>query len=119
MAAIRKKKSSSRRHRHEPDPRAARIGARIRELRDEKALSFADAVAATGLGKGTLSELERGLVVPTVSTLARIAEVLEVTVADLVVDDSPRERVFEALRRLPKSVAAKVLADVKLRANRA
>ncbi len=85
-------------HRLEPDPLAARVGARIRRLRAEKDFTFDAFVGETGLGRGYVSELERGLVVPTVGTLARVAAALEVTLADLVLGDTDRERLFEELR---------------------
>ena len=56
-------------------------------------------VEETGLGRGYVSELERGLVIPTIGTLARVAKALDVTVADLVVGESDRERLFVELRR--------------------
>lgn len=86
------------RRRSEPDPLAARVGARIRELRRELAFTFDAFVGETELGRGYVSELERGLVVPTIGTLARIARALDVTLADLVVEDTDRERLFVELR---------------------
>ena len=65
------------------------------------------------MGRGYLSELERGLVVPTVTTLARVAEALEVTIADLVVGDSPREQLFEVTRDLPTKVVDDLLARAR------
>ena len=92
------------RHRGEPDPLAARVGERIRRLRKEAEFTFDAFVEESGLGRGYLSELERGLVVPTIGTLARVAKALELTVADLVVGDSERERLFEELRDAPNNV---------------
>lgn len=82
----------------EPDPFAAVIGARVRGLRRAADFSFDAFVEETGLGRGYISELERGLVVPTVGALARVAAALDVTVADLVLGDSDRERLFDELR---------------------
>jgi len=92
-------KKRTGRHRIVPDPLAARIGQRIRTLRKVEAFGFDAFVEETGLGRGYVSELERGLVVPTIGTLARIAAALDVTVADLVVGESDRERLFQELRR--------------------
>lgn len=86
------------RHRRAPDALAARVGARVRTLRRDANYTFDAFVEETGLGRGYISELERGLVVPTVGTLARLAAALEVTVADLVLGDSERERLFDELR---------------------
>lgn len=62
-------------------------------------------MSKTGLGRGYVSELERGLVVPTVGTLARVAAALGVTVADLVAGDGEREAIFEILRDKPELVS--------------
>ncbi len=95
------------RHRKKPDPVARTVGARVRLLRLEKGFNFDAFVGETELGRGYVSELERGLVVPTVQVLARIAAVLEVTMADLVVGTSVREQLFEAARHLsPADVRA-------------
>lgn len=91
-------RSARSRHRHVPDPLAERVGARVRTLRRDADYSFDAFVEETGLGRGYISELERGLVVPTIGTLARLAAALDVTVADLVLGDSDRERLFEELR---------------------
>src|SRR5262245_7775712 len=97
MGAVRKKRVG--RHRREPDPLAARIGHRIRALRKSEDLGFDAFVEETSLGRGYVSELERGLVIPTIGTLARVAKALDVTIADLVIGESDRERLFQDLRR--------------------
>lgn len=99
----------SGRHRTEPDPLAARIGQRVRALRIAEEFGFDAFVEETGLGRGYVSELERGLVIPTIGTLARVAKALDVTVADLVVGDSDRERLFHELRRAD----AKLLRELR------
>jgi transcriptional regulator with XRE-family HTH domain len=86
------------RHRGHPDPLAAHVGSRIRKLRQEAEFTFDAFVEETNLGRGYLSELERGLVVPTIGTLARVARALELTIADLVIGDTERERLFDELR---------------------
>lgn len=108
MATTRRRSSSTARspsdrragvrHRGQPDPLAARIGQRIRRFRQEAEFTFDAFVEETNLGRGYLSELERGLVVPTVGTLARVAKALEMTIADLVLGDTDRERLFDELR---------------------
>jgi len=95
------------RHRSKPDLLAKAVGARVRRLRDEKKFTFDAFVEETGLGRGYISELERGLVVPTITSLAKLARALEVTIADLVLGDSARERLFAVSRQLDdKGVAA-------------
>jgi transcriptional regulator with XRE-family HTH domain len=89
------------RHRGQPDPLAARVGLRIRALRKSADFTFDAFVEETRLGRGYLSELERGLVVPTIGTLARVARALELTIADLVLGETERERLFDELRSVP------------------
>jgi transcriptional regulator with XRE-family HTH domain len=61
-----------------------RIGAlrEIRALRLEAEFTFDALVEETGLGRGHVSELERGTVVPTIGTLAKVASALQLTLAD-------------------------------------
>ena len=103
--SVKKKKTGARavkrsgRHRLEPDPLAARIGQKVRAMRTAEEFGFDAFVEETGLGRGYVSELERGLVIPTIGTLARVAKALDVTLADLVLGDTDRERLFTELRR--------------------
>ena len=106
-------RSRSGKHRAKPDPIARAVGARIRQLRKERGFVFDAFVEETGLGRGYISELERGLVVPSLHTLARVAKALELTVADVVLGTSPREQLFEAARDLPAKVVAELLAHVR------
>ena len=95
------------RHRTKPDPLARAVGARVRKLRKERDFTFDAFVEETGLGRGYISELERGMVVPTITALAKVAAALELTVADLVLGESLRERLFEVARGLDdKQVSA-------------
>lgn len=102
------------RHRVEPDPLAAKIGARIRRLRKAADVSFDAFVEETGLGRGYISELERGLVVPTVGALSRVASALGVTMADLVLGDTERERVFDELREHRTAVIREIRERLKV-----
>lgn len=101
------------RHRGHPDPLAARVGQRIRQLRKAAEFTFDAFVEETNLGRGYLSELERGLVVPTIGTLARVARALELTIADLVIGETDRERLFEELRDVPASGIREVRERVR------
>jgi transcriptional regulator with XRE-family HTH domain len=84
------------RHRKRPHPLAKAIGQRVNALRDSQGYSYDAFVEEVGLGRGYISELERGLVLPTVASLAAIAGALEVTIADLVLGDTLREQLFAA-----------------------
>ncbi|MBK7397262.1 MAG: helix-turn-helix transcriptional regulator [Myxococcales bacterium] len=93
-------------------PLARRIGARIRALREEAGLTIERLAYEASpsedaednrfrISKGHLSSLERGLVVPTIATLERLAVRLEVHLADLVIDPaaSTREQVIDLTRK--------------------
>lgn len=59
-----------------------RIGAAVRRARGPRSQAWLG--EATGLGQAAISDIERGKVEPKLGTLARLCEVLEVDVADLV-----------------------------------
>lgn len=59
-------------------PLALAVGTRVRELRETRDVSLNALARTTGLGKGTLSELETGRRNPTIETLYAITTALEV-----------------------------------------
>lgn len=63
--------------RRSPDPFAAQLGERIRQLRKERKMSLNELARASGLSRGHLSDLEHGKVVMTIGTLASLAGGLE------------------------------------------
>ncbi|MCA9665988.1 MAG: helix-turn-helix domain-containing protein [Myxococcales bacterium] len=110
----RRTRGSRKQHREEPDPLAAKVGARIRQLRDECEISFDAFVEEAEIGRGHLSELERGLVVPTLSTLAKLARALEIELLDLLTfpEDSPRQAAVDLTRQLPQAQIRALLRDL-------
>lgn len=91
--------------RRAPDPLALRIGQRIRKLRQDAGLSLEKLAYESELGsKGHLSDVERGLTRPTVSTLKVLADRLGVALLDLVTfpEDDERQRLVDGLRHLPE-----------------
>lgn len=88
---------------------SAAIGARIRELRQAQGTSLATLAASTGLGKGTLSELERGQRNPTLDTLFAIATYLEVPLSDLLAEERFPGPAGESARAQGQSIDAKLL----------
>jgi len=92
--------ATARRHRTKPDPLAKVVGERIRNLRKQQDFRFDAFVEETGLGRGYVSELERGLVVPSIHSLSKVARALGLTLADIVVGETRREALFEATRGL-------------------
>lgn len=99
--------------RQTPDPLALRIGRRIRELRQQAGLSLEKLAYESELGsKGHLSDLERGLTRPTITTLQALADRLGVALLDLVSfpEDGARERLVDALRSVPGEEIEELLA---------
>ncbi|WP_159502268.1 helix-turn-helix domain-containing protein [Microbacterium sp. 18062] len=66
------------------DDAAARLGARIRELRTARRLTLVQLAAATELSHPFLSQLERGLAQPSLASLRRIALALETSPIELI-----------------------------------
>ncbi len=60
------------------------IGKRIKSLREEKGIPQQDLAAKCNLEKSNLSRLEAGGTNPTIYTLKRIADNLEVSLSDIV-----------------------------------
>lgn len=98
--------------RTEPDALAKRIGARVRELRRERAMTLEALAWETEIGKGHLSDLERGLTVPNVATLRALSEALGCSLADLVTfpEASSRAELADVVRQLSDADARRVLA---------
>jgi transcriptional regulator with XRE-family HTH domain len=100
-------------HRTRPDPKAKAVGERVRQLRKEKDWTFDAFVEELGLGRGYVSELERGLLVPGLHVLHKLADALEVTVGDLVPGDSIRAEIYEATRNVPEVDLRPLLEQVR------
>jgi transcriptional regulator with XRE-family HTH domain len=67
-----------------PVDESALLGPRIRELRLKAKMTLTDLAKATGVSIGTLSQLERGLVSPTVRTVFTVGNALGVPPAWLI-----------------------------------
>ncbi|MGO4455728.1 helix-turn-helix domain-containing protein [Streptomyces sp. M-16] len=65
--------------RPEPTPEALEVGRAIRECRTARRVSMAALATRSGLSQPFLSQLERGLATPSLSSIYRIAEALDVT----------------------------------------
>jgi transcriptional regulator with XRE-family HTH domain len=66
------------------------VGRRLKELRKERGLSLSELARRSGVGKGTLSELESGLRNPTLETLYALTTALA-TPLSAVLDDPPAD----------------------------
>ena len=97
-----------------PDPFANQVGARIRELRTERRISSASLARKTGISRGHLSSIERGLVVVQVATLATIARALGVPLFYLAVDrDDPLSAAVEAMVQLSPAEQRALVASLR------
>ena len=61
-----------------------KIGQRIRTLRESKGITQQDLAAACNFEKTNMSRIEAGGTNPTISTLYKISQALEVTISELV-----------------------------------
>ncbi len=90
----------------------------MRALRDLRGFTF-DAFAEE-LGRGYVSDLERGNVIPTLRILARLAEVLEIELVDVVaIEDTPRQQLLELTRDLSAAQLRVLLREARAMAARA
>jgi transcriptional regulator with XRE-family HTH domain len=63
---------------------ARRLAMRLKQLREERALTQERLAKRSGVSHGYLARLEIGMHDPSLSTLAKLAKALKVTVAELV-----------------------------------
>lgn len=81
------------------------VGIRLRELREGRGVSMRTLATMSGLSANALSMIERGKTSPSVSTLYRLADALEVPVTDFFSPTHIREKVVflkaEERPRLP------------------
>ncbi len=90
----------------------ALVGGNRKRLRTASGLSLAALAAASGVAKGTISELERGRGNPTVETLFALAYALEATLADLVSD--PPQDEAQIVRAVDRPVVSGSPLDARL-----
>jgi transcriptional regulator with XRE-family HTH domain len=69
------------------------VGARLRQLRDERDVSMRALARRSGLSANALSMIERGLTSPSVSTLSKLANALQVPVTAFFRQEPQREKV--------------------------
>ena len=98
-----------------PDPLALAIGQRIRQLREELGLTQEKLAYEIEMSKGFVSDIEKGLARPTVHSLQRFANRLEVDLLDLVTfeEQSPRQALVDATRRVPVGTIRKLLKQIR------
>ena len=103
-----------------PDPLAKAIGRRVQELRVERGLTREKLAYENDISKGTVSDLERGLARPSVVTLERIADGLDVELVDLFTRPaaSERHRVIDLTRGASTASLRSVAAALRERKRR-
>lgn len=69
------------------------LGERLRQLRQARGLSLAEVASQTGLTTGFLSQTERDLANPSISSLREICRVLDVPLFHLFIDEEPARHV--------------------------
>src|SRR5262249_22118470 len=89
----------------------ARLGTRLKSLRHARGLPLTDVADRAQISKGYLSQLESGTGAnPTLDVLMRIAQALDVTIADLIQTKKPK-----AIAELPQELPPGLDALVKER----
>lgn len=99
-----------------PNPLALAIGQRIKQLRLEQGLTAEKLAYESEVGsKGFLSDIESGLALPSLSTLERIAQHLELPLFELLIVParSEREALVSLTRHLPKSVLLQLSRELQ------
>jgi transcriptional regulator with XRE-family HTH domain len=95
-------------------PLHARIGRRLRSLREVRGLSQARLAEAVGCSSHFVSGIERGVDSPSLLTLERLARALDTSVAALVDErrDDASPAIDSLARRLRGPLDARQLAEV-------
>lgn len=106
------------------------LGMRIKERRKQKGFTLKQVEQLTGISNGNLSEIERGIKTPSLSSLVKLVNVLECSTDDLIFGEngsgfmgdkisvSERESTFlSALRQLDQNDQDEImdLIEVKIR----
>jgi transcriptional regulator with XRE-family HTH domain len=88
------------------------LGARVREARKDRSLTQRALACRMNVPRTYISKVEMGRVVPSLSTLWRIAAGLEVSVSHLLCDESERRRDDEIARILADPFLAEIVQVV-------
>ncbi len=82
---------------------------KIRQSRQEKKLSLEDLSALSGFSPSYLSQIERGLVNPSLSALSKIAESLNTSVASLLSEETERKVLRRPYTVIPSDQRIKMI----------
>jgi transcriptional regulator with XRE-family HTH domain len=96
---------------------AKRLGARIRQLREERKLTQEKLAYECGRAKSYVCEIEAGKKLPSLMTLSEFAERLEVSLYDLLVfpNSGVREQLIEATRGVPTTALEELVKSAFLK----
>ncbi|MDI3291603.1 helix-turn-helix domain-containing protein [Polyangium sp. 15x6] len=99
----------------------AKVGARVRQLRQERGMSLQNLAFAGAMSKGHLSSIEQGLAAITIETIERIACALGVPSLCMITfpADDELNRIAELARKLPKGERRKLRKELEARTTRA
>ncbi|MDO4809026.1 MAG: helix-turn-helix transcriptional regulator [Eubacteriales bacterium] len=91
----------------------ASLGNRIRAFRESRGMTQEELAGAAGISVKHVSVLERGIKEPRLSTIVNVAEALKVTPNDLLLAETPNDRLVEMVRtkisQLPAEKAEKAV----------
>ena len=99
-----------------PDPLSEAVGQRIRLLRKGQGLTAEKLAYQSEVGsKGYISDIEAGLASPSLATLQKIADHLEVDLLDLLTfpESSTRHRVIDESRGMSETALKKLLRSLE------
>jgi transcriptional regulator with XRE-family HTH domain len=82
----------------EPTPEV-QLGPRIRSLRQARNITLRELSERAGVTESFLSQVEREVTSPSIATVQRIARGLELTIAELFTEESPRGRLVRRADR--------------------
>jgi transcriptional regulator with XRE-family HTH domain len=77
-------------------PMVQAVGALVRRLRGDAGLSLANVAESAGLSPGLLSQIERGMGNPSLTTLIKLAHALDVPVGRFFVSEQPAHAVVRS-----------------------
>ena len=90
------------------------ISDRLRQLREDKKLSQGDIEKRTGLLRCYISRVENGHTVPSLETLAKIAEAMDISLADFFPGtETPRDKETQKMLGELSQDEIRFLAEIK------
>ena len=96
------------------------VGARLRQLREEKRMSVLDLATSSGISRSAIYNVESGRYFPSLESLGRMAQVLRVDELDFLCfpEAHARHALIDRLRGAPVTTVMDLLDAQKSRAKR-